>query len=270
MSTQLVLIGTASDVDVKAVDVNEVAKFKFTAKDDKHIDKGEYALPIDVTVIIEKRLSHGVDGKKLTWYQHKNPEGPSVAKALNIDFKQMAAIRKSEEWVTAVNKWVTDGKEDEQETRREKADKILLKLSKSMDIARGPNDGTKKGANPTEVIEGKLAKVSESIAKLVENGDIPSDDAELADEIGRKIEATSLVLIKSVKAPSEEARVAAEKAEEVRKVEEARVAKMESDAAKLGDVEAVLEGKIAMARKVMENKNSSKAELLEAMMVIAS
>lgn len=272
MSNNLVLIGTAVDVNTETISeeqIAEMSKFEFTAKNDDHIKVGHYGIPFGVEEIINSRLNGGKDGKSLTWYQHNDDTAPSVAKFINVDYKQMQAIRKSDEWVDAVNNWVSEAKEDEQEVRREQADKILLKMSKSSGVTRGPN-GAKKGANPAEVIDAHMVKAETAISKLVENNDIPADNSELADELGRKIHGWSVKLIKAVKAPSEKARVEAQKAEEERRKEEERLAKLEADAAKLSDVESELAAAKDAARKVMKNPKATKDELLAAMKIIAS
>lgn len=226
MSIKMIGLNT----EVQVIDGNKVepvAEFEFTADENSEIKAGTYGITTTAVQIIESKLT-GKDGKPLTWYDHTDPEKDSVNKRLGIQYKQLKTLRKSDEWVAAVQSWVSE-KPDQ---RQKQADKHLLKWSKSEGNERGPNSNLHADNSKCPVCHER---------KVWLDGYNESKAAWRARCKERALAET----------------------------EKRRLAKLEADSNKLSAVEAELEAAKAKAAEVMANPKATKAELLEAMAIIA-
>lgn len=209
------------------------AKFIYTANDDSNVKAGVYGLMATVPEIITMRVS-GNDGKMLNWHQHADPEKDCLSKRLGIQYKDVKTFRESNEWVEQVHVWINSHEDDEvKKVAQAKADKLLLGFSKAHGVERGENSSKLHADNSKCPVCNMMDEIRDNI--------------QLQNTATQQIRA-------------DEAKKAAD---------EARMAQLESDSSKLSTAEAALEDAKTKAMEMIANPKVSKAELLEAMAIIA-
>ena len=93
-------------------------RFQFTNKNSKLFTDVTINLTHTARQIIDMRINYG---KTKLWFAPLNSGKDSIAGVIGLSFKEIKNLRKSKEWIAAVNMWVNQASQEDMSFRQELA-----------------------------------------------------------------------------------------------------------------------------------------------------